>query len=73
MKYIFNLTAGFMVKSYTENPFDEVFRSPHVVKCWPFLMWRFWQFILHYVPAYLSDCVFSMLGKKARYIDRHLN
>ena len=57
-----------LVKSYTENPFDETFLHPHVIKCWPFIMWRFWRFVLHYVPAYLTDCIFNVLGKKARMV-----
>ena len=57
-----------MVNSYTENPFDEIFRRPCVVKCRPFVLWPMWQFFLHYLPAYLTDCVLGVVGKKRRLI-----
>ncbi len=55
-----------MIESYTENPFDEIFRRPGVIKCRPFAMWPLWQFMLHYLPAYLMDGMLGAIGKKRK-------
>jgi fatty acyl-CoA reductase len=53
-----------VIKAYHDNPFDWIFRRPHIYLCQPPSFWPIWQFFLHYIPAYIFDFVYAMMRKK---------
>ena len=54
------------MKAYTTNPFDQIFRRPHVVQCRPMILWPCYQLFLHHIPGYLADLMLILMGKKPR-------
>eukprot|EP00731_Ephydatia_muelleri_P006211 Em0003g459a len=55
---------GTVIKSYTERPFDQIYRRPWVVKSTPASAWKYWNFFLHYVPGFFADVLLWAMGKK---------
>ena len=49
-----------------DNPFDQIFRRPHLYQCRPPSTWKYWQFVFHYIPAYLVDFICTIIRKKPR-------
>ena len=61
---MFLISDDLLVKSYNDNPFDEIFRRPYVIPCRPSFLWPYYHFILHCIPGYVIDTVVRLSGRK---------
>jgi len=57
-----------VISSYTDNPFDQIFRRPCVMKCRPASAWPWWNFFMHIIPGFLADVLLRLVGKKPMYV-----
>lgn len=53
-----------IAKSYNENPFDQIYRRPHIYFIDSVLIWPYLHFVMHCIPGYFVDILLKLSGHK---------
>lgn len=57
-----------ILEYFQTHPYSQVFRRPNVNFATNKLELMWWKAVSHYVPAYIADSIFVLLGKKTRML-----